>query len=73
MLSLAALADEMDGEAVGDRATFLGMLSGIETTAGVRLATPERKAVLSALSERDPDAAICRGSERQRRARPRVA
>ena len=50
----------MDGEVVGDRATFLGVLSDIETTAGVRLATAERKAVLSALSERDPDAAICR-------------
>ncbi len=57
---LEALADEMDGEVVGDRDTFLGVLSGIETTAGVRLATPERKAVLSALSERDPDAVICR-------------
>ena len=57
---LAAVADEMDGEVVGDRATFLGVLSDIETAAGVRLATAERKAVLSALSERDPDAAICR-------------
>ena len=57
---LEALADEMDGEVVDDRDAFLGVLAGIETTAGVRLAAPERKAVLSALSERDPDAAICR-------------
>ena len=56
---LAALADEMDGEVVDDRDTFLGLLSGIETTAGVRLATAERKAVVSALSERSPGAAIC--------------
>ena len=57
---LEALADEMDGEVVDERATFLGVLSDIETAAGVRLATAERKAVLSALSERDPDAAICK-------------
>ena len=56
---LAALADEMDGEVVDDRATFLGVLTGIEKTAGVRLATAERKAVVSALSERSPSAAIC--------------
>ena len=57
---LAALADEMGGEVVCDRDTFLGVLSGITTAAGVKLAAPERKAVLSVLSERDPDAAICR-------------
>ena len=57
---LEALAEEMDGEVVNDRDTFLGVLSDIETTTGVRLATPERKAVLSALQECDPDAAICR-------------
>ena len=57
---LEALADEMDSEVVDDRDTFLGVLAGIEATAGVRLATPERKAVLSASSERDFDAAICR-------------
>ena len=56
-----ALANELNGEVVGDRDTFLGVPSRTtEQTAGVRLATPERKAVLSALSERDPDAAICK-------------
>ena len=57
---LGALADETDGEVVDGRDAFLGALSGIETTAGVRLATAERKAVVSALSERNQDAAICR-------------
>ena len=36
------------------------MLRGAETAAGVRLAAPERKAVLAALGERDPDAEVCR-------------
>ena len=57
---LEALAGAMGDETVNDRDTFVEVLSGVETTAGVRLAAPERKAVLSALSERDTDAAICR-------------
>ena len=57
---LEDLAGEMDGEVIDDRDNFLEVLLGIETTASVRMAAPERKAVLSALSERDPDAAICR-------------
>ena len=56
---LAALADETGGEVVGDRDTFLNALAGVEKATGVWLAAPERKAVLAALSERDPDAAIC--------------
>ena len=57
---LEALADQTGGAVMRDRYTFLKELTAIEGTTGVRLATPERKAVLSALSERDPNAAICR-------------
>ena len=57
---LEALADQTGGAVMRDRDTFLKELTAIEGTTGVRLATPERKAVLSALSERDPNAAICR-------------
>ena len=58
--ALAALAEATDGQVIDDRGAFLEALAGIEIAAGVRLAAPERKAVLAALAERDPDAAICR-------------
>ena len=57
---LEALAHETGGQVMNDRDTFLDALSGVEQATGVRLAAPERKAVLAALSERDPDAVICR-------------
>ena len=57
---LEALADETGGQVMNDRDTFLDALAGVEQATGVRLAAPERKAVLAALSERSPDAAICR-------------
>ena len=44
---------------VRDRETFVEVLRGVEP-AGVKLSAAERKAVLSALGERDPDAEVCR-------------
>ena len=57
---LRSLADETDGEVMRDREAFVEVLRGVETAAGAKLAAPERKAVLSALGERDPDAEVCR-------------
>ncbi|MCQ3812180.1 MAG: type I restriction-modification system subunit M [Acidimicrobiia bacterium] len=56
---LDAMADETDGEIVNDRDTFLNTLDKIARAVGVKLAAPERKAIISAMGERDPDAAIC--------------
>jgi type I restriction enzyme M protein len=56
---LEALTAETDSRVMTDRDAFLDALAGVEKAAGVRLAAPERKAVLAAQSERDPDAAIC--------------
>ena len=57
---LEALADETSSQVMNDRDAFLDALSDVEQATGVRLAAPERKAVLAALCERSPDAAICR-------------
>ncbi len=47
------------GEVVRDRETFVEELRGAETASGLKLAAAERKAILSALGERDPEAAVC--------------
>ena len=57
---LWSLADQMGGEVVRDRETFGEVLRGAEAAAGMRLKAPERKAVLGALGERDPEAEVCR-------------
>ena len=57
---LRSLADVTGGEVMRDREAFLAVLGSTADSAGTRLSAPERKAVLSALSERDPDAEICR-------------
>ncbi len=57
---LRSLAGETGGEVVRDRGAFVDVLRGVEAASGVKLSAPERKAVLSALGERDPDAEICR-------------
>ena len=43
-----------------DRETFLAVLANAAKAAGIRLSAAERKAVLSAVGERDPDAEVCR-------------
>ncbi len=57
---LRLLADQVGGEVVRDREAFVEVLRGVEAAAGVKLAAPERKVVLSALGERDPEAEVCR-------------
>ena len=56
---LDLLAAQTGGRVFRDRATFLAALSAAAESSGVRLKAPERKAVLAALGERDPEAAIC--------------
>jgi type I restriction enzyme M protein len=48
---------------VKDRGEFEHLLDEGATNAGVRLPAPARKAILSALSERDETAAICRSND----------
>ena len=47
-----------DGSTPACRRERLG-ISEADTAAAVKLSAPERKAVLSALAERDPDAEVC--------------
>ena len=56
---LRLLAERTDGETVRDREAFVEVLRGAEVAVGVKLSTPERKTVLSALGERDPEAKVC--------------
>ena len=56
---LDTMAEETDSEVVADRNVFAAMLEQTARAAGVKLTAPERKAILSALGERDPEAAIC--------------
>ena len=60
---LCSLAESTGGELVRDRDTFTRTLDAAAKDAGLRLKAPERKAILSALGERDPDAEICRDSK----------
>jgi type I restriction enzyme M protein len=53
----------LPGEEFTDRAVFLAVLDETCKAATVRLGAPVRKAVLSALSERDESAEICRDQE----------
>ena len=57
---LRSLADATGGEVARDREAFVEVLRGAEADAGVKLSAPERKAVLAALGERDPEAEVCR-------------
>ena len=60
---LDAVAMETSGQVIDDRASFLEALSCEASAGGVRLSAPERKAVVSALGERDPNAAICKNKK----------
>ena len=57
---LQALAEAAGGEVMHDRETFAAALKDACRAAGLRLSTAEHKVVLSALSERDPQAEVCR-------------
>ena len=54
------LAGKTRGAVIRDRETFVATLHNVADAAGVRLAVAERKVVLSALAERDPEAEVCR-------------
>ena len=60
---LCSLAKSTGGELVRDRDTFTETLNAAAKDAGWRLKAPERKAILSALGERDPEAEICLDSK----------
>ena len=57
------LLKALPGTLVKDREEFERVLDAAAKKAGVKLPAPLRKAILSALSERDETAAICRDSE----------
>ena len=56
---LRSLAETTGGEVVRDREAFAETLTAAAKGAGLRLAANERKVILAALGERDPEAAIC--------------
>ena len=66
---LRSLVGETGGEVMRDREAFVKVLrsaaagAGAGAGAGVKLTAAERKAVLSALSERDPGAEVCHDSK----------
>ena len=57
---LRSLAKATRGEVVRDREAFVETLNAAARDADLRLSAPERKVILAALGERDPEAAICR-------------
>lgn len=57
---LAAFAEKHGDKHYRDRSSFVEALLGVERDTVVRLSPAERKAVFSALGERDPSAEICR-------------
>ena len=59
---LNAFAIATGGDVMRDREDFRAAVRELTKGSGLRLSTAERKAIESALSERDPDAAICRGA-----------
>ncbi|WP_419855296.1 type I restriction-modification system subunit M [Candidatus Poriferisodalis sp.] len=59
--ALATLAETTSGEVIRDRDQFLVQLRAAANAHGLRLLAPERKAVLAALGERDPEANACEG------------
>jgi type I restriction enzyme M protein len=61
--ALRELVRGLPGSLVKDRAEFERMLDITSKKAGVKLPAPARKAILSALSERDDTAAICRDKD----------
>ena len=57
---LLPLAEKTGGDVMRDREAFVEVLRGAEAAAGVKLSAAERKVVLAALGERDPQAEVCR-------------
>jgi type I restriction enzyme M protein len=61
--AIRKLLDGLPDAVVSDRDEFERMLDAAAKKAGLKLPAPARNAVLSALSERDENAAICRDSD----------
>jgi len=61
--AIRALLGQLPPTLFQDRDEFEQMLDAAARQAGVKLPAPARKAILSALSERDETAAICRDNE----------
>ncbi|WP_323671308.1 class I SAM-dependent DNA methyltransferase [Candidatus Poriferisodalis multihospitum] len=59
--ALETLAEVTGGEIIKDREVFTARLRAAAEGRGLKLLAPERKAVLAALGELDPDAAPCEG------------
>ena len=68
--SLLDLLHGLPKTLVTDRKAFEDILDAAAKKAGLKLPAPARKAVLSALAERDETAAICRTSDGKPRTRP---
>ena len=69
---LDTMAEETGGEVIADRDAFNTMLEQTAKTADVKLKATERKAILSALGERDPEAAICTNKNEKPEADPEL-
>jgi len=57
---LKSLSQTTNGALTRERDAFLATLAEQATNVGMKLSAPERKAILAALSEPDPQAATCR-------------
>ena len=57
---LESLTDKTSGAVVRNRETFVDVFRAVANDLGVKPSATERKAVLSALGERDPEAEVCR-------------
>ena len=61
---LSALGDKLPrNERWTDRAVFVSALDGVLKQSGIKVGAPIKKAILSALSERDEDAVVCKDSK----------
>ena len=61
--AILAMLKMLPDRVVKDRAEFEALLDAAAKLAEIKLAAPLRKAILSALSERDESAAICRDKD----------
>ncbi len=57
---LATLAATIGGDVFNDRVVFTNVLHDAAKAGGLKLSAPERKVILAALGERDPEAGVCR-------------
>ena len=57
--ALETLADTTGGEIIRDRDVFAARLRAAAEAHSLKLSAPERRAILAALGERDPEAVVC--------------